>query len=401
MTTGRRISVPWFPKYRDVRHLLRVWDGRREKDITGLHARLMALTGTPNSPRDWTDPDTWIPAWLEGPERELAHAIWQESGGKVNPRYTAGAWTLARRYVLVEPDPSGCLVATAAGIDFLDRESGDTVAELDECEGLQKLLELIQDLGPAPPRRLMVEWAAYLEESSSPFRSSTTVRDSLRRRFTNLVDRHLVERDKATYRTTSRGDAYLERTREVLSTERQLHRLIKKQEEEIRAELHKRLLEMDPFAFERLLKELLEAMDYQSVTVTKRSGDGGVDVIGEIELGITSVREVVQAKRYKKTVPRKDMDALRGVLPLHGALRGTLITTSRFASGTIKAAIAAGAAPITLIDGDRLVRLMIQHGLGVRKTALEVLRVDPEVFRADDDSDADGSGEPEATFDQS
>ena len=39
-------------------------------------------------------------------------------------------------------------------------------------------------------------------------------------------------------------------------------------------------------------------MDYQTVEVTTRSRDGGVEAIVEIELGITSAREVVQVKRH-------------------------------------------------------------------------------------------------------
>ena len=41
---------------------------------------------------------------------------------------------------------------------------------------------------------------------------------------------------------------------------------------------------MDPFAFEHLIKRLLEELDYQNVEVTACSGDGGVDVVGDIEL---------------------------------------------------------------------------------------------------------------------
>jgi restriction system protein len=53
---------------------------------------------------------------------------------------------------------------------------------------------------------------------------------------------------------------------------------------------------MEPIAFEHLIGQLLEAMNYQNVAVTAPSNDKGVDVVADIELGITSVREVVQAK---------------------------------------------------------------------------------------------------------
>ena len=61
-------------------------------------------------------------------------------------------------------------------------------------------------------------------------------------------------------------------------------------------------------------------------------------------------------------------------------LRGTIIATSRFSRGTEEAAFGGGAAPITLIDGDKLIDLLIEHGIGVRKRTLDVLAVDPAAF---------------------
>lgn len=148
----------------------------------------------------------------------------------------------------------------------------------------------------------------------------------------------------------------------------------------VREELRAKLLAMDPIAFEHLVKRLLEEIDYQNVEVTKSSADGGVDVIGEIELGISSVKEVVQAKRHQRTIQRKELDALRGSLHRFGAVRGTIITTSVFSRGTVEAAFEAGVAPITLVDGNKLIDLLIQYGIGVRKRKIEVLGVDSEAF---------------------
>ena len=132
---------------------------------------------------------------------------------------------------------------------------------------------------------------------------------------------------------------------------------------------------------------ILEEMDYQNVEVTTRSRDGGVEVIAEIELGITSVREGVQAKRHKRTMQRKDLDALRGSLSRFDAVRGTIIATSRFSKGTEEAAFTGDAAPITVIDGDKRIDLLIEHGIAVHKRTLEVLTVDPDTF-ADLEGDA-------------
>jgi len=168
---------------------------------------------------------------------------------------------------------------------------------------------------------------------------------------------------------------------------------VRQHETTVRQSIRDILADLDPYAFEHLVKRLLEEMSYDNVTVTKRSGDGGVDVVADIELGITSVREVVQAKRHKQTIQRKDLDALRGSLHRFGAVRGTIIATSKYSKGTREAAFEPGAAPITLIDGDKLIDLLIAHGVGVRKKTLEVIDLDPEAFAEIEESLAEQGDE--------
>jgi restriction system protein len=383
--TEQRVRTPLFPTYREVRHLLKVWPGRPRKQVTGLQATLGELRGTPQNTVDWTDPDAWIPERLSGEDRDLASAIWTTSEKAVNPRHTYGHWLLSQKYGLVEegPGPDGNLVLTDRGRDFIAHEGGEAEVFLDEQEGLAKLLALVADNGPTRAGGILDEWTEYLSRHSS-FGSPSTFRDTLRRRLNNLLDRGLVSRKSTMYSVTDAGLAYLQRvgTEEALGGDEQqeLWTLAKKQEASVRESMRELLLDMDAFAFEHLVKRLLEEMDYQNVEVTTRSGDGGVDVIAEIELGITSVREVVQAKRHRRTIQRKDLDALRGSLYRFNAVRGTIISTSRFSKGTEEAAFAGGAAPITLIDGDKLIDLLIEHGIGVRKRTLEVLAVDPDAF---------------------
>ncbi len=388
--TEQRVRTPLFPTYREVRHLLKVWPGRPRKQVTGLQATLGELRGTPQNTVDWTDPDAWIPERLSGDDRDLATTIWIKSGKNVNPRHTYGHWLLSQKYGLIEEGPDGNLVLADRGRDLIEHEGGEAETFLDEQEGLAKLLALVADNGPTRAGGLLEEWTEYLNRHSS-FASPSTFRDTLRRRLNNLLDRGLVNRKGTMYSVTDAGLAYLQRvgTEEALGGDEQqeLWTLAKKQEASVRESMRELLLDMDAFAFEHLVKRLLEEMDYQNVEVTTRSGDGGVDVIAEIELGITSVREVVQAKRHRRTIQRKDLDALRGSLYRFNAVRGTIIATSRFSKGTEEAAFAGGAAPITLIDGDKLIDLLIEHGIGVRKRTLEVLAVDPDAF-ADLEGDA-------------
>lgn len=75
------------------------------------------------------------------------------------------------------------------------------------------------------------------------------------------------------------------------------------------------------YAFEEFLKPFLEEIWLTEVFVTKKTGDGGIDLIarkpGLIELdGNDLVNYKIQAKRYKPTItisPEK-IDALRGNL---------------------------------------------------------------------------------------
>ena len=106
-----------------------------------------------------------------------------------------------------------------------------------------------------------------------------------------------------------------------------------------------------------------------------------------MEFGITSLTEVVQVKRQKANVGRPVLDSLRGSLYRFGAQRGTIITTSGFSKGAKDAALDVGAAPITLIDGTKLVELLVRYELGIRKRNIEVWELDESTLTADEDED--------------
>lgn len=374
-----RVRVPFFPLYSELRHLLRVWPGCSRQQVTGLQATINDLRGTPQKAVDWTNPAVWIPERLDGDDLQLAQAIWKESKGTVNPRHIYGHWLLTQRYDLLRDNSEGILQLTQTGEAFLAEPDGDAESVVDEAEGLIKLLSIVADNGPARAGGLVGEWGDYLRRRSR-FGTESTIQDTMRRRLNNLLARELIERKGSLYSVTPEGLAYLEKTGDEDSvgggSDNQVWALVRQQENIVRDSLCELLRDMDPFAFEHLVKRLLEEMGYQNVEVTARSNDGGVDVVGDIEVGITSVREVVQAKRHRRAVQRKDLDALRGSLYRFNAVRGTIVTTSKFAKGTQEAAFATGAAPITLVDGDKLVDLLIEHGIGVRRRTVEMLEVD-------------------------
>jgi hypothetical protein len=95
--------------------------------------------------------------------------------------------------------------------------------------------------------------------------------------------------------------------------------------------------------------------------------------------------EVVQVKRYKSNVQRRHVDELRGALHHHDAIQGTLLTLSGFASGAKEAALLPGAPPVSLIDGDRLLDLLLEHEIGIQKKPAVMYEVDDEYFGGEEE----------------
>ncbi len=386
----RRVRVPHFPDYAAVRAVLPVWAGRTRSAVTGLRAQIDELTGSPQAVVDWARPDDWIPARLTGEDQELALAMWKASRGTLNPRYMIGHWLLASSYELLVDGPDGLLRLTERGRDFVDHADGAAVRMLDEAEGLVKILGLVAESGSTTTAELREPWRQFLDRHSR-IKSDLYARATLNDRLANLVSRSLVERKGRSYTVTPAALAWLREAgvQEDASggeEEQDIRALITAQQARVRERLLGVIREMDPFAFERLIAQLLEEMGYTDVQVTSPTGDKGVDVVASIQLGISSVREVVQAKRHKANIHRPVLDALRGSLHRFRAVRATIISTGDFAKGTQNAAFEIGAAPITLINGEKLVDLLIDHGLGVRKREVTLWELDLEAFEESGES---------------
>ena len=111
--------------------------------------------------------------------------------------------------------------------------------------------------------------------------------------------------------------------------------------------------------FEDLIEELLKRMGYR-VETTKRTGDGGIDLIVYNQEPIARGKYIVQCKRYTQdnhvgVVPVRD---LFGVVHAEKANKGIIITTSYFTRGSKEFADDKAHGLIELIDRDRLFELM-------------------------------------------
>ena len=152
----------------------------------------------------------------------------------------------------------------------------------------------------------------------------------------------------------------------------------------LRTELLEQLSAVDPFRFEQIVIDLLFGMGYggsreEAAKVTKKSGDEGINgIINEDRLGLDVI--YVQAKRWKSTVGRPEVQGFVGALAGKQAQKGVFITTSNFTADAIQ--FARGLSQkVILIDGIRLADLMIEHSVGVSTTrTIAIKRINSDYF---------------------
>ena len=374
-----RVRTPIFPTYSEVRQLITIFDGICKSDVIGLINAVNDQRGTPQNPVDWSEPDTWIKERLNERNAELASFIWRRSNQTINPRHIYGSYLFINGFKLLETNDRGIYKISEKGRGFLDNAS-TVIREIDEAEGIFKLLSILSTKPQAQRKDLLPEWGEYLH-SYSKFGKASTIADTLARRLRNLEDRGLVSREGITWSITESGHGYLNASSKgIRDTRRKVTVAVSNHNNKQLSDLRERLSTMDPYLFEGLVKDLLEAMGYEDVEVTKASGDKGVDVVANVQFGITTITEVVQVKRHKGNIGRPTLDQLRGALPYHKAIRGTLITLGNFSKGCKEAALYPGAAPIGLINGDKLIDLMVEHEIGIKRQSTPIYEVDADYF---------------------
>jgi restriction system protein len=131
--------------------------------------------------------------------------------------------------------------------------------------------------------------------------------------------------------------------------------------------------------FERLCQRLLREHGFQNVKVTGRTGDGGIDGEGILEINpLLSFKVIFQCKRYQGSVGSGMIRDFRGAM-IGRADKGIIITTGTFTMDAKKEAVRDGANPIELVDGEKLVRMFERLELGVKPRV--IYEVDHEFFK--------------------
>ena len=136
---------------------------------------------------------------------------------------------------------------------------------------------------------------------------------------------------------------------------------------------------MDPAAFERLCQRLLRESGFVKVEVTGRSGDGGIDGTGILQLSLMSFHVLFQCKRYQGSVGSGAVRDFRGAM-MGRTDKGLIITTGSFSPDARREAMRDGAPPIDLIDGDALCDKLKETSLGITTKLVEEVSVEEAWF---------------------
>lgn len=157
----------------------------------------------------------------------------------------------------------------------------------------------------------------------------------------------------------------------------------------LRRELRRRLLALPYRAFLQAAVHVLKTQGYTTVRPAGRSHwkgrnqSGGWDAEAELSAGtVGTLRSLVQVKQFDTlVVAQRQVDELRGSCLRAGAHQAVLITLSTFSPVARKAAeTAAHVLPMRLIDGEGLLDLMLESGLGIGHDREGELRLDEFYF---------------------
>jgi restriction system protein len=162
-----------------------------------------------------------------------------------------------------------------------------------------------------------------------------------------------------------------------------------------REHLLKLIKSLSSSGFERLCQRLLREAGFKQVTVTGRSGDGGIDGVGILQINpFVSFQVLFQCKRYERSVSPSQVRDFRGAMEGR-ADKGIIMTTGTFTSEARKEALRDGAKPIELVDGEKLIEMFESLRLGLKP--IQTFEVDEDFFNdfREESKKIEGSAEKE------
>ncbi|MGW3185966.1 restriction endonuclease [Kitasatospora sp. NPDC001119] len=279
--------------------------------------------------------------------------------------------------LLIEVDlPNHEIVPTVASYRYIAQRSEIVPQPLKQAEVHDAYARLVARLAlRALDEAFSVTPAAFVESiilngrvnatdraTSQAIRACVVSLVALRKDFAELVlDEPRLDPQQCLHRlgaTVSKHPHDLEPVTPVVEADLSRYRIITETAVVATLDSRPELLQMNPYDFERLVRELFEAMGYETWR-TQGSRDDGVDAVATLTDPTGSTIFAIQAKRSKNLVSVNTVRAMSGVMHDKDAGYGIVVTTSWFGKDSYDFAHRNGR--LRLIDGRNLKALLAEH----------------------------------------
>lgn len=149
-------------------------------------------------------------------------------------------------------------------------------------------------------------------------------------------------------------------------------------EENAREDIQAHLAAINPYEFQDLIGKLIEAMGYHLVWTAPKGPDGGLDFLAQGDpLGVNGPRIKGQVKRRAEKATREELQSFLSLIEANDV--GVFFSLSGFSSKAAELS-RSNSRRITLIDGDGLLDLWIEHYDDLDEDGRELLRLKPVFF---------------------
>lgn len=135
-----------------------------------------------------------------------------------------------------------------------------------------------------------------------------------------------------------------------------------------REEIRSHLLQINPYRFESLVRDVVERSGFKNVAVTPPSQDGGIDVnayVDDSNYFFSKTHVQFQVKRWRHSVGSVEINNFRGAL--NTTAKGVFITTSHFTKAAIQESEHVVKPCISLMDGFKFSKLIMDTGISLSK----------------------------------
>lgn len=169
------------------------------------------------------------------------------------------------------------------------------------------------------------------------------------------------------------------KTEILANSQLQIPALLEERNEKTKAELREAIKKLTWQEFEdTFLENVLEALGFKNVELTKRTRDGGKDAVCIYQKALVRSQALVSAKHWKcNSVGVAEIQRVRGITGDYDT--AVIITSSRFSKDAIvEAGKIQNQRSVVLVDLEYLVEICFQNRIGIKKIEI------PELYMMDD-----------------